>query len=363
MNLLSLLFGQSASDPNNLPDDLAPQGSDQMDLPVTGNRPPDFSTDEPIDMSSRPLGNSGTVDKIRAANLKTEIPRGLFGLKGIPQNLLGILGDALLTQGDKDPRYAPWKKEQELAKAMAGFTENPLEALERGSMISPAFGQKGWDQYSTNQNRAENNKSLAAQREEAVRKMQAARIADARNRAARMFSQAKTPAELEIIKAAIKGQAKRDAFDIADLGYDLDGLDITSAKLLASQDMTVNQQRSLAERVDRGDVQERQGDRRLDISQQSADAGDVRAAAADRNSKKSPAGRAASKETLSDVKKGVMDRISDGTASESDYKKADMMKLDYDVRDRRAARKRGGAPSGKPAGKTFIYRNGKKIYQ
>lgn len=57
--------------------------------------------------------------------------KGRFGTKGVLRDILGTLGDAFLVQGGADAMYAPQREKEKAADAMAGFSRNPLKAIER----------------------------------------------------------------------------------------------------------------------------------------------------------------------------------------------------------------------------------------
>ena len=104
-NLLSLLLGgpQAASAAGNsmLP---GTQGAPAMPEPVMGD---DIVAQAPI------------------------THKGMFGIKGTARDILGVLGDAFLTQSGNKQIYRPQREQERQADALASFTDNPLEAVQR----------------------------------------------------------------------------------------------------------------------------------------------------------------------------------------------------------------------------------------
>ena len=73
--------------------------------------------------------------------------RGLFGLKGTPRDLLGILGDSFLMANGIDPLYYQGREKEKFGDAMAGLGADPEGAIAKASGIDPATGQKLYDNY------------------------------------------------------------------------------------------------------------------------------------------------------------------------------------------------------------------------
>lgn len=72
---------------------------------------------------------------------------GLFGIKGTARDLLGGLGDAFLLQAGRDRVYAPMREKEKLGEAFAGFTENPLQAINAIGQQNPELGGKLLNEY------------------------------------------------------------------------------------------------------------------------------------------------------------------------------------------------------------------------
>lgn len=76
----------------------------------------------------------------KLSELREGVLKGPFSVGKTGGNILGILGDAFLTQAGHDPRYQPRVREAREAEALAGFSDNPEEAINRLITISPDKG-------------------------------------------------------------------------------------------------------------------------------------------------------------------------------------------------------------------------------
>lgn len=81
------------------------------------------------------------------------------------KDILGFLGDFLLTRLKMEPRYQPAKQRKQLDFALQGFDQDPEAALSRVSKVDPKYARALRDQMIDNK-RLENE---AADREEARR--------------------------------------------------------------------------------------------------------------------------------------------------------------------------------------------------
>lgn len=57
--------------------------------------------------------------------------KGMFGIKGTLRDILGTIGDAFLVQGGGKAVYQPRREQEKQGDAMLGFSENPMQAIER----------------------------------------------------------------------------------------------------------------------------------------------------------------------------------------------------------------------------------------
>ncbi len=91
--------------------------------------------------------------------------RGLFGLKGTPRDILGILGDALMMSSGMNPLYTPQRQGEKISDALTGLDQNPLDAIAKISAINPALGQKYLEQHQENLRKAEAARTESARYE------------------------------------------------------------------------------------------------------------------------------------------------------------------------------------------------------
>lgn len=101
------------------------------------------------------MGNRQYLEEAAAAN-NAQLPadvtdqrRGLFGVRGGLRDLLGTLGDALVTANGGEATYAPRRERERLADAMVGYTNSPeaaMAAVERVTQIDPVAGRELLDQ-------------------------------------------------------------------------------------------------------------------------------------------------------------------------------------------------------------------------
>lgn len=78
--------------------------------------------------------------------------KGIFGIKGRGRDILGLIGDAFLTQANKDPIYRPRRDREIMSDSLQGFADNPLSAIQRlNDMGFPAEAAKMHDQYQEQQ--------------------------------------------------------------------------------------------------------------------------------------------------------------------------------------------------------------------
>lgn len=182
MNLLNFLqqsigipAGQEADDPEAIQDfeenGLTVAGGNirrpEGQLP-TYNDPPERAAVDP-----RYILNDDRIAP-RRDELKEILPReGKFGVKGTLRDVLGIVGDAFLVQSGNKAVYQPRREQEQQADAMYGFTDNPLQAIER--LNAAGYGKEAMalqEQYSqqdirrgTLQNQVASGQSLRADRD------------------------------------------------------------------------------------------------------------------------------------------------------------------------------------------------------
>lgn len=78
------------------------------------------------------------------------IHKGIFGIHGTARNILGVLGDAFLTQAGRNPIYAPARDREKMSDALGGsedFVTNPLAAIQR--FIKAGYPEQAQQLYSS----------------------------------------------------------------------------------------------------------------------------------------------------------------------------------------------------------------------
>lgn len=77
--------------------------------------------------------------------------RGMFGLRGTPRDILGILGDAFLTQAGKDSVYSQQRKGEKYQDAMSNFGTDPLGSLAQAYGVDPKLAGVDMNNYQDNE--------------------------------------------------------------------------------------------------------------------------------------------------------------------------------------------------------------------
>ena len=86
------------------------------------------------------------------------------GVAGVARDILGTLGDFLLTRLHMPAMYAPAQRDRKLAAAQANIDTDPVGSIQQVSSIDPVFGAKLRDQYIDNQRLAATQASTAEAR-------------------------------------------------------------------------------------------------------------------------------------------------------------------------------------------------------
>lgn len=99
-------------------------------------------------------------------DLKEIIPRsGMFGIRGTLRDVLGAVGDAFLVNAGRDRVYAPARQQEREGDALFGFSQNPLQAIERLAAVNPEAARAVHEDYQNQQLRSAQMESLAASRD------------------------------------------------------------------------------------------------------------------------------------------------------------------------------------------------------
>lgn len=293
MDIMSLLLGQqnasaasqginpAAQDPNQILVQAAASGA--YDPRRDPQRPVVNDTPTRQEIDPRYVLNDNRVSPHKD-DLGEIIPReGMFGVKGTLRDVLGILGDSFLTQSGNQRVYQPQREAEKQADATFGFTENPLQAIER--LAAAGYGEEAQalqqqvanQQYNQGilQNQQENTASNSLNRQSLIDDRSLSNFEGVRNYAARLLNAGLTSGSAEGVQAALRQAeltAQRAGVTLEELGV-FEGMTPEQMAVFAAGDMTVNQQEQLPRR-----------DRQLNISQQNADT-------ASRNSRRPAAGR------------------------------------------------------------------------
>lgn len=140
-NLASLLLGPQAAT-------MIGQGAGAPateDIVVSGAVPP---RPAPVDTSTPPnLGNRDILEEAAQARANAPQRTGMFGTKGTLRDILGTIGDAFLVQSGNKAMYAPHRQQEKMSDALAGFSDNPLAAIER--LAAGGFADQATELYKT----------------------------------------------------------------------------------------------------------------------------------------------------------------------------------------------------------------------
>jgi len=110
---------------------------------VNGNRGGGLAPTAPASYEDLNLNNTEAVRNRDADVKQTEEAsqrKGMFGVKGTLRDILGLVGDAFLVQGGRNPVYAPARQQERISDAMAGFSVDPIAAGERVANYDPDAG-------------------------------------------------------------------------------------------------------------------------------------------------------------------------------------------------------------------------------
>lgn len=284
INPLMMLLSQAAS--GQTPP-IAPPPEQGDEILVTGSKTKGPGMKANLEVDPIPMGNAGMLEEAQDAAKLAPQRKGMFGLKGTFRDVLGALGDAFLIQSGNKAMYRPHREQEKMADAMAGFTQNPQAAMERLAAL-PGGGDaaiKLNDNYETQQLKKAQAESLGETRRSQIDERDYKRKQDFGNYAARVLAKADTPEKLAAAQRLLQTRAQNLGLDLEELGISKD-MTPEEQSVLASGDMTVNQQEALPRR-----------DRQLDISQQNANTAKENATSNRIRANRPPAGRSAPQPT------------------------------------------------------------------
>lgn len=173
--------------------------------------------------------------------------RGAFGAKGTLRDILGTLGDAFLVQSGNKPVYGPRRDREQNADAMAGFTDNPLAAIERLGHNDPAAAEELYKTYQTDQLKNAQLQSLNASREDLAQSRQDKRNDTFYRRASNMLAGVETPEDVAAVSQLIRDTANKysQSGSPIDISWLPDNLTPAQAKNLANSGIDRYKQESI----------------------------------------------------------------------------------------------------------------------
>lgn len=251
---LALLQQVSAIPGLNAPDPLAPDPSGNTPIVVPGSISDptqdsipyeDFNLRNGLAILERDRAfedTEGAVDPSRADR------RGPFGARGTLRDILGTIGDAFLVQSGNERIYAPRREQERLSDAMAGFTQDPMAAIERVAGINPEAAQAMLEQYQLNQDRTVDNERMAGQAQMEAGRERRLAVNDARDNAARLLAAAAASENPETAFAQVLPDIQRMA---QTYGLSLDDIAVRSGmspqelRMYAQAGMTPYQQQRI----------------------------------------------------------------------------------------------------------------------
>jgi hypothetical protein len=249
-----------ATAPGAAPDTVANQ-----EIVVEKRRP---GPPQPEDLVPLNLGNRDQILEAKQAMANGSDAadhRGMFKTKGTLRDILGVLGDAFLIQSGNKAMYAPQRDQEKASDALAGFTQQPQEAVERLAQVNPDAAAALWDKHQEIQAKQGQVKSMQDYRQSTVDQNKIENISRLRNYSARLMSSPQAQKNPELAMSQIANLARSTGVSLEDLGISPD-MSPEERSMYGYGDMTVNQQMQLPYK-----------DRAAAVAQQNADANTTRA--------------------------------------------------------------------------------------
>lgn len=222
--------------------------------------------------------------------------KGMFGMKGTLRDVVGMLGDAFLVQSGNAPVYAPQRQKERAADAMAGQTANPLAAVERMTQVDPSASWQMHEKVMANQ-------IAEAQAQAAALKAQQENYEKGANFFAQRIYGAENEEGYQRIRPMLL-EAKR-RFGLGDEFQVPEKYDEVLAQTMGRGAMKTDRQEVVQQGNRRLDITERQGDARIGVAQQNADANTTRA-------NRPPAGRAEPNPTMATIVNEIRAKVNRG---------------------------------------------------
>lgn len=190
------------------------------------------------------------------------------GVAGVARDILGTLGDFLLTRLRMPAMYAPAQRDRKLAAAQTNTDTDPIGAIQQVSSLDPVFGAKLRDQYIDNKRLEASQASTIEARDSRLALAQEAQNLRTRSYAASMlesmasWDDAKRKQFYPQVRQQVLSAGKRQGLDLSD---DLPAeFDATTLDAFIDGAVPVGTQRAHRLTKERIDNQDNQADVRAD---------------------------------------------------------------------------------------------------
>lgn len=277
-----------------------PEEEETEEVTVTSRQPKAPAMEQ--DPAPPPMVNRSYLEEAQAAREGAPKRKGMFGTKGTLRDILGVVSDAFLVQSGNKAQYQPRRDAEREADAFSGFTANPMAAMER--LAATPGGQEAalklFDTVESNKLRQSQIESMGDDRKSQIDERNYKRTQDFGNYAARVLQRANTPEKQAAAMELIGTRAQALGIRLEDLGI-AQQMTPEQREVLASGDMTVNQQQQLPRRDRQLDISEGQ----LGVARQNAQSNRIRA-------NRPPAGRAAPQPTNAAMAHPLLQKLQRG---------------------------------------------------
>lgn len=197
------------------------------------------------------------------------------GIAGVARDILGTLGDFLLTRLHMPAMYAPAQQQRKLEAAIQGFDTDPIGAINRVTDVDYTAGAKLRDQFIDNQRMAAQQ---ASTQEARATRMQLAQTAQNDRTRQRVGSMLNSMGNWDETRRQTNYPALRDQMlrygkaNNLDLSSELpETYDPAAIDSFVQGAVPVGTQQRLSETKDHHEVQEDQGDTRNDLTRRGQD--------------------------------------------------------------------------------------------
>lgn len=250
-NPLALLLGQQSS--AAIPETVG------NDLTVVGTPPASADPNVDVNGPEAPfMGNKSYLEEAAASMGEAPERSGMFGTRGTLRDILGVVGDAFLTQAGRNTVYAPQRDRERMADAMTGFTnseESAMAAIERLSQAGYTDqARQLYENIQTNKLRQAQQASLEANRQSLIAGRDDTRLANFRKYASQALASAgDNPKSQQYAIQLLTQQAERLGIPLEDIGI-TEGMSPEQMRVLADAGMPVQNIRNLPIAQQRADT-------------------------------------------------------------------------------------------------------------